>query len=222
MIYPVLASLLVLGCMASQSASGEFNCVATTGYPKEVCHISACTTAINDHIQHELNAAFTYMLMGVQFGQYTIDRPGISKFLLEAATEERSHAIQMLDYLNTRGIKSSMMTSPAYNFKTIEKINGIKNMTYDKALQDALNMEIQVTEKIYEVVKNCENDYHAADVFTNPILEEQHDGIRKLQGAIRAFNDLTRGYTNNESAYAMAEYIFDRKMLKGEIIQGMH
>ncbi|KAK8735446.1 hypothetical protein OTU49_005393 [Cherax quadricarinatus] len=200
MIYPVLASLLVLGCMASQSASGEFNCVATTGYPKEVCHISACTTAINDHIQHELNAAFTYMLMGVQFGQYTIDRPGISKFLLEAATEERSHAIQMLDYLNTRGIKSSMMTSPAYNFKTIEK----------------------VTVKIYEVVKNCENDYHAADVFTNPILEEQHDGIRKLQGAIRAFNDLTRGYTNNESAYAMAEYIFDRKMLKGEIIQGMH
>lgn len=29
----------------------------------------------------------------------------MSKFFLESATEERGHAIQMMDYLNMRGIK---------------------------------------------------------------------------------------------------------------------
>lgn len=48
--------------------------------------------------------AVFYLLQAVQFGQYTIARPGITKFLLESASEERSHAIQMLDYLESRGI----------------------------------------------------------------------------------------------------------------------
>lgn len=74
---------------------------------------------------------------------------------------------------------------------------------------------LQVTKKINEVVKQCNDDFHAADVFTNPILEEQHTGIRKLQGAIKTIEELERG----QSGYGLqfAEYVFDQKMVKGEI-----
>lgn len=64
-------------------------------------------------------------------------------------------------------------------------------------------------------MKKCSDDYHAADVFTNPILEEQHTGIRKLQGAIMTMNELLRGHTGE--GHNFAEYVFDQKMVKGEL-----
>ena len=41
---------------------------------------------------------------GARFDEDTVDRPGLAKFLYESASEEREHAIQMLTYLNSRGI----------------------------------------------------------------------------------------------------------------------
>lgn len=73
----------------------------------------------------------------------------------------------------------------------------------------------QVTKKINDVVKKCSDDYHAADVFTNPILEEQHTGVRKLQGAIKTMDELLRGHSGE--GHNFAEYIFDQKILKGEL-----
>lgn len=72
-------------------------------------------------------------------------------------------------------------------------------------------MILQVTDMIYDIIAACGNDFHAADVFTNPILEEQHDGIRKLQGAIRTFKDLKEGHSHTQSG-AMAEFLFDQKI----------
>lgn len=47
----------------------------------------------------------TSLLQGALYGQYMVERPGMAKFFLESAKEERGHAIQMMDYLNMRGIK---------------------------------------------------------------------------------------------------------------------
>lgn len=47
------------------------------------------------------------MLQGAYFAQDTVARPGMTKFMLESASEERSHAILMLDYLNKRGVAIS-------------------------------------------------------------------------------------------------------------------
>lgn len=93
-------------------------------------------------------------------------------------------------------------------------------------------MNFQVTELIRIVITKCTDDFHEADVFTNPILDEQHEGIRKLQGALRTFQSLkagteplenseTKNGTDRVPEYLkehvnMAEYIFDLKMLKGE------
>lgn len=44
------------------------------------------------------------MFQGAYFAQDTVARPGMAKFMLESASEERSHGILMLDYLNKRGV----------------------------------------------------------------------------------------------------------------------
>lgn len=213
----VFCGLLLLGV----GASAQLCTGSTGGFPKPVCRDTLCTSAIIAHIEHEFHAAFKYLYMGALFGQYSVERPGMTKFFLESATEERSHAIQMLDYLNMRGIKydrsysSQDITLWQLNNRTINEAD-LRTLTIEKALKEALKMEIGVTEKIDEVVSRCANDYHAADVFTNPILEEQHTGMRKLQGALQTISDLTKGPGGVSGDY-FAEYIFDQKMLKGEI-----
>lgn len=73
----------------------------------------------------------------------------------------------------------------------------------------------QVTKRILQVVAKCADDYHAADVFTNPILEEQYTGLRKLQGAVKIYDNLVKGHSDNVE---LAEFIFDKKVISGEIL----
>lgn len=70
-----------------------------------------------------------------------------------------------------------------------------------------------MTDKIYNVISECGEDYHGADVFTNPILDEQHDGIRKLQGAISEYSNMIHGH-DTPHGIAMVDFIFDQKLLK--------
>ncbi|XP_069998427.1 ferritin heavy chain isoform X1 [Penaeus vannamei] len=200
------------GCVANLEAS--FNCIGTngdaTGFPKEVCYTEKCTKAIKDHIKFEFEAAFLYMHMGAYFAQDTVARPGMTKFMLESASEERSHAILMLDYLNKRGVAISQDLQ--FNFSEADiPAEHKKALTMLVALEAALKMEISVTNKIHNVVKECEHDYHGADVFTNPILDEQHEGIRKLQGAVQEYKNLVHGHSES---VAMVDFIFDQKILK--------
>lgn len=202
--------LVFVGCLSAATANNFVDsCKRGNGFPKEVCYDPECATAIKKHIKNEFDAAFKYMYMGAHFAQDHVDRPGLAKFLLEAASEERGHAIQMLDYLKLRGIK---YTTDSYNFDA----NSLpESLTYQNALEEAINMEIEVTNMIYDVVEKCVQDFHGADVFTNPILDEQHDGVRKLQGAYQTFLDLLKGH-EGASGLAFAEYMIDRKMLSGE------
>lgn len=219
MILWCIYGLLILG-IGARGNEVQFCDETDADYPNARCYNKGCMTAIVDHIEHEFTAAFKYLYMGALFGQYEVERPGMANFFLDSASEERGHAIQMMDYLNMRGV----MYTKEYNFgnEMLWKINDkhitgndLKDVTIKSALKEALDMEIGVTKKINEVVKQCNDDFHAADVFTNPILEEQHTGIRKLQGAIKTIEELERG----QSGYGLqfAEYVFDQKMVKGEI-----
>jgi len=216
-MFRFLTTLLLIGFAAADNTNtcslGGCNLTNTVPvFPKEVCHASYCTTAIKQHIKEEFKAAFLYLHMGAMFAQDGVARPGIAKFMLESATEERSHANLMLDYLNKRGIK---LTADEMGFDfNKEQIGteGLTSMTMKVALEKALKMEIQVTNLIINVIEKCDCDYHAADVFTNPILDEQHDGIRKLQGVVREFEDLLHGQTDQ---LGLVEFIMDQKILKG-------
>lgn len=71
----------------------------------------------------------------------------------------------------------------------------------------------QVTSKVYKVIEDCTVDYHAADFITDPIMAEQHDGVRKIEGAIQSLRDLQSGLSGLQST-AMAEFLFDQRILK--------
>jgi len=225
----VLIGLAAADCTVSNT---NFFCDAkdeSVEFPSEVCSESTCTTAIKKHIKEEFKASFLYLHMGAMFAQDTVARPGIAKFMLESATEERSHANLMMDYLNKRGIQltdkdlefvfnNGNITEALGDFMTknaTKKEELLTSMTMQEALKMALKMEISVTKLIIGVVEKCECDYHAADVFTNPILDEQHDGIRKLQGVIREFEDLMNGHKDSVQQGGMVDFIMDQKILKG-------
>ncbi|KAF2362858.1 Ferritin/DPS protein domain [Trinorchestia longiramus] len=210
LVYLVIAALAATTSHAYEFPN-SFNCAPLNTAPSLVCYIPECTEKIVNHIQQELNAAFSYLYMAAHFDDDRIARPGLAKFMYESASEERQHAIQMLEYLNMRGVvfnqTYSLNTAQNDFFKEISA-----NPTYEYALKKAIDMEVTVTNHIYNIVKACESDYHAADVFTDPILSEQHEGMRKLQGAIRTFKDMADGH-GQADANAMAEFLFDQKIL---------
>lgn len=206
---------------AEVAALGVIQCTSQANYPTPVCFNQSCMTAITNHITSEFHAAFKYLYMGAVFGQYIKERPGMAKFFFEAATEERGHAIQMIDYLNMRGFEYN--EAYAFSSNDLWKVNdnlvteksALVSLKIKEALQEAVNMEIGVTEKILQVIAKCSDDYHAADVFTNPILEEQYTGLRKLQGAVKTYDHLLKGNSENVE---LAEFIFDKKVINGEIL----
>lgn len=210
-------------CENPSGCEANFNCdkkFKSEEVPDRACYTSKCELAIQDHVKFEFDAAFTYLAMGSYFATENVNRPGIAKFLLGAASEERSHAILMLDYLNKRGIPLKSRNSKyvyANNAVIRDTLNKLEAIDYKDALTTALNMEIDVTQRIYKVIKACEDDYHGADVFTNPILDEQHHGVRQLQGAVKVFKDLAEGASTPEWR-KFAEYSFDSKVLNGEIM----
>ncbi|KAL7638949.1 UNVERIFIED_CONTAM: hypothetical protein RMT77_010483 [Armadillidium vulgare] len=151
------------------------------------------------------------LVKATYFDQDTVNRPGLAKFLYEAASEERGHAMMMMDYLSLRGLPISNSYYLNENDVDVPHI-----MSYKGTLELALSMEIKVTDAIHKVIEDCEKDFHGADVFTNPVLEEQHDGIRKIKGLIKAFDDMALG-ADDKNAIFLAEYLFDKKLLEGTL-----
>jgi len=221
-----ISIVAVLFTLTSALIPKDFDCKAEIfrngpSYEATYCSSSTCTDAIAGHIQLELDAAFKYIYLAAQFDDETVGRPGLAKFLYEAASEERDHAILMLTYLDRRGVLYSndglKLDLPLDNYN----VEG----DYKKALETVMKMEMAVTEKLNEVVTSCEKDYDGADYFTEPILAEQFDGMRKLHAAMITLNDLkpTDIWGANPEYKAqydaqndLAEFVVDQKFLKNE------
>ena len=46
---------------------------------------------------------YSSLFQGAHFARDTVNRPGFSKFFFESASEEREHAIKIIEYLLMRG-----------------------------------------------------------------------------------------------------------------------
>lgn len=203
----VVVTLMDSGSFVQATLDGcTFNASTDRGIGK--CVDPHCSSAIGKHIKHELDAAFQYLYMAAYFDDETNSRPGMAKFMYESASEERSHAIMMLEYMNRRGLPYA----EDYEMN-VEDVAGIKGTTFTvmQALEKALEMEMTVTRLVNGVVAACDADYDGADYFTANILSEQFEGQRKLQGAISALKDLRAG---ESSPYNFADFVFDQRMLK--------
>lgn len=62
-----------------------------------------CIKEMRRQIQKEVDASYIYMAMGAHFSRDDVNRPGFAKHFFESSTEERSHAIALIEYLMMRG-----------------------------------------------------------------------------------------------------------------------
>lgn len=56
-----------------------------------------------DQVEIELTASMTYLAMAAHFSKDEINRPGFAEYFFKSASEEREHAIKIMDYLLMRG-----------------------------------------------------------------------------------------------------------------------
>ncbi|XP_029657781.1 soma ferritin-like, partial [Octopus sinensis] len=70
-----------------------------------VCHNydSVSNDKLQSQVQKELQASYMYQSYSYFFGRSDIALPGISKFFARESLEERSHADNLIEYINKRG-----------------------------------------------------------------------------------------------------------------------
>jgi len=205
-------------CMSNEAPENEFS---PEGMPL------TCQKVIQAQVQMELEASLTYLSMSAHFSNYGNYRPGVAKFFLENAIEERIHAKKLLHYMNMRGERIASDTIKSVNPKPVNL------STVEKAMESAIGLEKSVTSSIKNMIKICsgegwssentvaqslkldaaknihnENDYQAVDYLTSEFLAEQITGTRKI---VEHLSTLKRMRNFGQ----FAEVMFDKTLLAG-------
>ncbi|CAG7816470.1 unnamed protein product [Allacma fusca] len=174
----------------------------------------ACSVELKLQIKKEFQASITYMAMGAHFSSEAHFRPGLAKFFIHSATEERTHAKKIVQFLLLRGVPIGEAALPPI---LLPNNNGVAQVTWEsaeEALEQAYRLEESVTKSIENIVKQCEkgnaengkNDYHAVDYLTGEFLAEQHEGLRTIAEYITSLKRMGKG--------ALGEVLFDKTLLK--------
>ncbi|XP_072943217.1 ferritin heavy chain [Epargyreus clarus] len=211
--------LALIGILAvSASAFGTQCNVGHQEIPDEwITMTSGCLRSVRLQIQMEVGASIQYLAMGAHFSKDGINRPGFAKLFFDASSEEREHAMKLIEYLLMRGELTTNITS-------LITIRAPESKSWDsgqQALEHALKMETAVTKSIRNVIVNCEhdreatektnNDYHLVDYLTGEFLEEQYKGQRDLAGKASTLKKMMDRHG------ALGEFIFDKKLLGMDI-----
>ncbi|KAG7210370.1 hypothetical protein KM043_011905 [Ampulex compressa] len=177
--------------------------------------VDPCIKILESQVKTEIEAAMTYLAMGAHFARDTVNRPGFSKFFFESASEEREHAIKVIEYLLMRGqLTNDVSKLLKFPLKPLreEWASGVD------ALSHALNLEAQVTRSIRDIIITCEspkssnfNDYHLVDYLTGDFLDEQYKGQRDIAGKVSTLGKMMATHG------PLGEFLFDKKLLRGEI-----
>jgi ferritin heavy chain len=184
--------------------------------------VDPCILAMESQVRIEIDASMRYLAMGAHFARDTINRPGFSKYFFDSASEEREHAIKIIEYLLMRGQLtnnvSKLLKFPLNSNDTLHQ----EWKTGEEALQDALKLEAQVTKSVRNIIITCEtpktsddsspfNDYHLVDYLITDFLEEQYKGQRDLAGKISVLGKMMQTHGH------LGEFLFDKKLLHGEV-----
>merc|ERR1711942_559984 len=167
----------------------------------------ACVSSLQAQVRIEFEASLQYILMAAHFEEDSVNLPNVANLFWEHADEERSHAIQFIDYLRMRGAENNDFFggNPIQPRERAYTWSGV-----DEALRMALKMEKDVTGAMKNMIDICssagQDDPHAADWLTGTWLEEQLQGQRSLAGLINTFNNFKRGHEE------LAEWMFDMEL----------
>lgn len=194
--------------------------------------VDPCIQKTISQIGCEIRASLEYFKFGSHFSRDDINRPGFAKFFYGSASEEREHAIKLIEYLTMRGAakpfeKESDLGHLLKNAGSCSIFN-IEEKCYASgynAMHCALEMETAVTNAINKLIKTCEdssacsddtcdkrgeqsNDYHFVDYLTGEFLEEQYKGQREIAGRVKTLEKLVHTHGN------IGEFLFDKTLLE--------
>merc|ERR1711936_1500260 len=183
----VLALLLLGFTNASCSVSSA---EAKVDADDDATYQDGCMKALQHQVRIEFQASLQYILMAAHFDQDSVNLPNVAALFWKHADEERSHAIQFMQYLRMRGATNNDF----FGDTPIQPKEGrFFWSSIDDALRLALKMEKDVSARMKEMIDVCSTagaeDYHAADWLTGTWLEEQMQGQRMLAGLINTFNN---------------------------------
>ncbi|KAJ6638383.1 Ferritin subunit [Pseudolycoriella hygida] len=212
---PIFIAILVI--CAAGSSYGKLRCdVGSSNVATEWLDMTAgCIDKVRHQIQTEINASMMYLAMAAHFSQDTVNRPGFAEFFFHSASEEREHAMKLIEYLLMRGeFKTSADYAAVGELMQVNVpvlpplVSGVA------ALEQALKAETFVTKSIKDVIETCErdndkNDYHLVDYLTAEFLDEQYKGQRDLAGKISTLQKMMK----TESSAALGEFLFDKQLL---------
>ena len=154
--------------------------------------------AINNQINMELSASYTYQSMRFHFDRDDVALPGFSDLFKHKSDEEREHAEKLMKYLNKRGGRVVLkdVAKPSKD----EWGNGLNS------LEVALDLEKKVNESLLNlhVLASSKNDAHLADFLESEFLDEQVESIKKLGEMI---TKLKRAGPDG-----LGEYLFDKDL----------
>uniref|UniRef100_A0A336N3Q5 Ferritin n=1 Tax=Culicoides sonorensis TaxID=179676 RepID=A0A336N3Q5_CULSO len=141
-----------------------------------------CISKTVDQIGCEVRASLEYLKFGAYYSLDNVNRPGFSKFFFDSSSEEREHAIKLIEYMNMRGAHHPGAANKVDTLKAIEpllkhakscpifdKFNETCIVNFNKlnevytgadALSCALKMEMAVTDHIKQVIRACEAEDH--------------------------------------------------------------
>jgi len=195
-----LISAAVLLVLVAAATAIDMEKLSTRDYD----YNATCMERLSSHIQVELQASITYLTMAAWANHYAVQRPGLAKMFFESASEERTHALAMLDYVRMRGLNTLSLLP-----ESLAPLND--KYRWDSplhALSQAVDMEKDVTRRIKNIIDYCSaaEDHHAADWLTADFMEEQLRGQRTLVGHYNTLWGLVKKQP------ALANWMFDNKL----------
>lgn len=171
--------------------------MATTSQIRQNFHESS-EKALNDQINLELTASYTYQSMAFYFDRDDVALPGFSEYFNHNSKEEREHAEKLMKYLNKRGGRIILqdVRKPARD----EWGSGLD------ALQAALDLEKRVNQSLLDVHKVATeaNDPHLCDFLESEFLDEQVESIKNLGDLITRLK--------RAGPQGLGEYLFDKDL----------
>ncbi|KAK4537121.1 hypothetical protein CDCA_CDCA11G3146 [Cyanidium caldarium] len=161
---------------------------------------AACEEAVNNQINVEFTASYTYYALFAFFDRDTVGLPGFAKFFQKQAVEERDHAEALIRYQNKRGgrVHLKPVAVPAMHFSTEDNADALYSMEL------ALQLERFVQEKLMEVwrVADREGDAQMCD-FVEEFLTQQVDSIKEISDYVAQLKRVGTGH---------GVYHFDREL----------
>lgn len=151
---------------------------------------------LNEQVNREYTASYTYTAMAAHFGQDNIALMGLKKLFQENASEEHEHGNKFIEYILLRGGRVQLFPIQSSEIKELPPVG---------ALQTALNLEKGINSHLLDLHKKASEhgDTHLCVFLEDNFLDEQVTAIRKLSDLLV---DCMR------AGDGLGLYLFDKKL----------